>query len=73
MFGGSTGIIAYLAAQMSKERARRHWATARAFVHMYPYALFWHTYACKQLCAPGGTWAERDRVAFENDFGDLRK
>ena len=51
-----------------RARARRHWAKARAFVHIYPYALFWHTSMCEQFCAPGGKWAERDRTAFEADF-----
>jgi hypothetical protein len=48
-------------------RARRHWATARAFVHVYlvrPYALFWHEFVGERLCAPGGKWAELDRAAF---------
>ena len=43
----------------------------RAFVHVYPYAIFWHAHACTQLCAPGGKWAERDRAAFEEAFSEL--
>ena len=57
-----------------KKLVRFHWETARAFVHVYvvrPYALFWYEYTGKQLCAPGGKWAERDRAAFEADFNEL--
>ena len=58
----------WLDEHVPRVRARRNWATARAFVRVYPYALFWHMSMCKQLCAPGGKWAERDRAAFEADF-----
>ena len=65
----NTELLAWLKpAQLKKARARRHWATASAFVKVYPYALFWHAYVGKQLCAPGGKWAKRDRAAFEADF-----
>jgi len=55
-------------------RARRRWATARAFVQVYrvrPYALFWYADVGKQLCAPGGKWAQHDRAAFLAEFGEL--
>ena len=58
---------------LKRRRARLHWATARAFVQVYlvrPYAFFWYEYTGKQLCAPGGRWAKRDRTAFEADFND---
>ena len=58
-------------AQYKRARARHHWATARAFVNVYPYALVWQDHACRQLCAPGRKWADRDRAAFEEDFGGL--
>jgi len=58
----------WLDAHVQRVRACRNWAKARAFVRVYPYALFWHMSMCKQLCAPGGKWAERDRAAFEADF-----
>jgi hypothetical protein len=71
---GSTELVAWLEqAQLKKARACCHWATARAFVQVYPYALFWHAYVGKQLCAPGGKWAERDRAAFEEDFSEFRR
>ncbi len=57
--------------QLKKTRARRYWATARVFVQVYPYALFWHAYVGKQLCAPCGKWAEGDRAAFEEEFSEL--
>ena len=60
---------------LKTHKARAHWAIARAFVQVYrvrPYALFWHAYAGEILCAPGGKWAERDRAAFEAEFGALR-
>ena len=63
-------ISAYLRV---KVRARRHWAMVRAFVQVYPYALFWYEDACARLCAPGGVWAERDRAAFDDEFGALRQ
>ncbi len=70
---GLTELTVWLEqAQLKKARARRHWASARTFVQVYPYALFWHAYVGKQLCAPGGKWAERDRAAFEEEFGELR-
>jgi len=56
-------------AQLKTARIRRNWAKARAFVRVYPYAIFWGDHSCLQLCAPGGRWAERDRAAFEADFG----
>ena len=62
--------------KLKRERTRRRWGTARAFVHIYlvrPYALFWHAYVGEQLCAPGGKWAERDRAEFENEFIELPK
>ena len=68
--GGDTEIVTYL---REKARARRHWAKVRALVHAYPYAIFWYAHACTQLCAPGGTWAERDRAAFDEEFGALRE
>jgi hypothetical protein len=72
--GKHTELAAWLElAQLKKARARRHWATARAFVQVYPYALFWHAYVGKQLCAPGGKWAEHDRAAFEEEFSELRR
>ena len=49
-------------------KARSHWARARAFVHVRPFALFWYEYVGESLCAPGGKWAARDRVAFEELF-----
>jgi len=58
---------------IKRRRARLHWATARAFVHVYlvrPYAFFWYEYVGKQLCAPGGRWAKIDRTAFEAEFND---
>jgi len=52
-----------------RKLARLHWATVRVQVRLVrPYALFWYAYAGKQLCAPGGKWADRDRVAFEEEF-----
>lgn len=56
-------------AQLKTARVRSNWAKARAFVRVYPYAIFWGEHSCVQLCAPGGKWAERDRAAFEADFG----
>lgn len=58
-------------AQCKMARVRRHWEIARAFVHVYPYALLWQDHACRQLCAPGGKWASLDRAAFEEDFSGL--
>ncbi len=56
---------------LKRMRARLHWATARAYVHMRlvrPYALCWNEYVGERLCAPGGKWRERDRAAFEDEF-----
>ena len=47
---------------MDIKKARAHWATVRKFVQKRSHALFWYAYTGKQLCAPGGKWAERDRV-----------
>ncbi len=66
---GMFDILAFMwRYERGRERALRHWATARLFVRMYPYALHWYEYTCKQLCAPGGAWETRDRSAFEADF-----
>ena len=54
--------------EAKKARARRNWATARAFVKVRSAALFWYTHTCKQLCGPGGKWANQDRVAFDREF-----
>ena len=53
---------------IEQARARHHWAIARAFCNMHACAHFWYAHTCKQLCAPGCKWAERDRGAFEADF-----
>jgi vacuolar protein 8 len=53
---------------IQQARARNHWAIARAFVNMHACATFWYAHICKQLCAPGGKWAESDRASFEEDF-----
>jgi len=59
---------------LKRKLARLHWATARVQVRLVrPYALFWDAYVGKQLCAPGGKWAERDRVAFEEEFVALHE
>ncbi len=58
-----------ISAYLREARARRHWAKVRALVHVYPYAFFWYAHSCTQLCATGGAWAERDRAAFEDEFG----
>lgn len=55
-----------------KARVRRLWLTAKKAVIVRPYAIFWYDFVCKQMCAPGGKWAERDRVAFVQDFGEDR-
>ena len=55
-----------------KSRAMNRWSNVRAFVQVYPYAIFWYERACKSMCAPGCKWAERDRAAFEEDFGEFR-
>jgi HEAT repeat protein len=52
-----------------KARARRHWATARAFTKKRSHALFWHAHTGKKLCAPSGKWAKRDMAAYEREFG----
>jgi len=56
--------------RLKKARARQHWALMRAVCQVRPYALFWYKYVCTQMCAPGGKWAEHDRVNFEEDFGN---
>lgn len=61
---------------LARLNALYHWARARAFVKneyllIRPYARFWYEYACKQLCAQGGKWAERDRTAYEDEFCEL--
>jgi hypothetical protein len=69
----SHATVTKILGNLKRRRARLHWATARAFVHVYlvrPYAFFWYEYAGKQLCAPGGRWAKRDRTAFEAEFND---
>jgi len=50
--------------KLKRQCARLHWATARVY-RARPYARFLHEYVGEQLCAPGGKWAERDRVALE--------
>lgn len=61
-----------LAAWLATVRARRHWAGARALARprtgAFACASFWHAHVGERLCAPGGTWAERDRAAFEEAF-----
>jgi hypothetical protein len=32
-------------------------------------AFFWYGITAERHCAPGGRWAERDRLAFLADFG----
>ena len=54
--------------ELTRKKARAHWATARKFVQVRSHALFWHAYTGKRLCAPGGKWAERDRVEFSVAF-----
>lgn len=66
---GMFDILAFMwRYERGREHALRHWATVRLFVRIYPYALHWYEYTCKQLCAPGGAWEKRDRSAFEADF-----
>lgn len=55
---------------LKKQLVQFHWATARDMCHVRPYALFWHEYVGKPLCAPGGTWEDRDRASFEAEFND---
>lgn len=55
--------------ELRRKKARAHWATVRKFVQKRSHALFWHAYVGKQLCAPGGKWAERDGVDFAVHFG----
>jgi hypothetical protein len=71
----AAGMLQTLAATWLQEKSRRErdrarcqWTTVRLFVQVYPYALHWYEYVCRKRCAPGGTWAERDRAAFEADF-----
>jgi hypothetical protein len=55
------GICYWRIETHNAERARRHWAIARAFVQVYlvrPYALFWHEYAGKQLFALADDFSE---------------
>jgi HEAT repeat protein len=57
--------------KLKRTRARLHWATARAYVHIRlvrPYAICWNEYVGERLCAPGCKWAEADRAAFEAEF-----
>jgi HEAT repeat protein len=57
---------------LKRKLVRLRWANVCAFVHLVrPYAIFWYAYAGEQLCAPGGKWAARDRIAFEEDFDEL--
>lgn len=51
---------------IEKARARRNWATARAFAHVHEHRFFWHRHVRKQLSAPGG------RAAFTEEFNELR-
>jgi hypothetical protein len=53
---------------IKKSRAIERWTKARYFVKVYPYAIFWHEHVGESLCAPGGKWAQRDRIAFEEEF-----
>ena len=55
---------------LKKKLVQFYWGTARAFVYVRPYALFWHEYAGTQLCAPGGKWATRDCAAFNAEFNE---
>jgi len=66
-YGASTETLGNL----NRTRVRLHWAKARREVLLVrPYAFFWYEYAGKQLCAPGGRWAKRDRTAFEAEFNE---
>jgi hypothetical protein len=51
-----------------KAHVHRHWAIARAFVHLHTYAFFWYAHVGQKLCALGGNWRISDRIAFEEDF-----
>ena len=67
-----TDIKAWLANErLKKLRTRAHWAAVRAMYFVRPYALMWHTYVGQQLCAPGGKWAENDRITFEEEFNHI--
>jgi len=57
--------------KIKRRRARLNWATAAQAYIVRPYALFWYEFVGKQLCAPGGKWAENDRAAFEEEFDEL--
>jgi HEAT repeat protein len=56
--------------RLKRKLAQMHWATMRVYRVSW-YGDFWYTEALKSLCAPGGKWAERDRVAFEAEFNGL--
>lgn len=58
------------ASVIEQARARRNWATVRAFVRLRACTFFWHSYVGKQLCKHGGKWAKCDCAAFENEFTD---
>ena len=58
---------------IQKAHMHRHWATARAFVHVRACAFFWYTHVGQKLCAPSGKWEVHDRVKFEEDFGELHE
>lgn len=69
---GHADLVVWLEhAQQMKARVRRLWLTAKALATVYPYAIFWYCYVGKQLCAPGGKWAKRDRAAFVHEFGEV--
>ena len=53
---------------LKEQLVQFHWATARDLCRVRPYALFWHEYVGKPLCAPGGIWADHDRASFEAAF-----
>ena len=53
---------------LQKQLVQFHWATVRDLCRVRPYALFWHEYTGKQLCAPGGMWEGIDRASFEAEF-----
>ena len=47
----------------------RGWVAARDLARVRHVALYWHERAGVTGCSPGGTWAARDRLAFEADWG----
>ena len=58
--------------KLKRQRGLLNWATARVYRPVVSwYGWVWYEEACKALYAPGGKWAERDRAAFEAEFGHL--